>query len=480
MEKKLPRPAFEVLRKARETILAHRMLRGGEKVILAVSGGPDSLVLLDVMFRLREDFRLGLEVFHVDHGLRPGCEVDAAYVNKVAAGYGLPFSCCKAEVRRTGPEGESLSPEEAARAARYRAFEKRLRESRADRVALGHQADDRVETMLMRLCGGAGPRALASSVPPLRGPFFRPLIRVWRSEIEEYLPSLPFPPLEDPSNRDLSIPRNRIRHVVIPFLAREVNPGVKYSLLRALDLLDEGLGAKTGLGAEIGEGPFLLRSPAEEGGSRYLPMDVYLARDRAGRNQLLHALLLELGVRPSYRLVKDLGRNVCEGRAGNRMDLPGGIVAVNEYDRVLFLREGKEKPSAPGSVETVPEEEGEYGFPLLSMKLYLRFEEAGGTASYPADAWEALLDRELLDFPLRLRRLMPGDRFRPLGAPGSRKVRDFLIDAKVPRRLRGEILALLSGERIAWLPGLRISDEFKVTERTRRSVRLRAEPLDHP
>jgi len=477
LKEKLPRPALEVLRKARGSIKSYKMLEGGERVILAVSGGPDSLVLLDVMYRLREEFDLELEVFHVDHGLRPGSGEEADYVKEAAALYGLPFSTERVEVSRVGTGGKALSPEEAAREVRYRALEARMRKTGADRVAQGHQADDRVETLLMRLCSGAGPRALASSVPPVRGPFIRPLVRVWRREILGYLPALPLPPLHDPSNLDLSIPRNRIRHLVLPLLAQEINPNVKESLLRALELMEGEVG--TGSRRMEEDGSFQsIFSLGGGSGPPSLALDGFLALGLAERRETLHALLRDLGVRPTFRLVESLRRDVCEGWAGNRMDLPGDIVAVNEYDRVLFLEGSTFRASRPCPEEVVPEKQGEYGFPDLNVKLYLRFEEVSGDAGFPADPWEALLDRDLLQFPLRLRRLKPGDRFRPLGAPGTKKIQDFLTDARFPRRLRGEVLAVVSGERIVWLPGLRISEDFKITERTRRMVRLKASPIN--
>ena len=469
MDSRLPRPAFAVLAKVRETVCRYRMLEGGEKVLVCVSGGPDSMVLLDVMHRLGGELDLRLEVFHVDHGLRPDSDRDAEHVRRTAAAYGLPFHCERVVVERRSHGGRDLSPEEAAREARYRSFTRRLEASGADRAALGHQADDRVETLLMRLFTGAGPRALAS-IPPLRGPFIRPLIRVWREEIEAYLACLPLPPLEDPTNRDLAVPRNRVRHLLLPLLEKEFNPKVRQSLERALDLLE----VHAGFRGE--EGPVLA---ACGDGVGQLSLDGYLDASEEERLRMLHRALLELGIRPSFRLVESLRRGACEGRPGNRVCLPGGLVAVNEYRRVVFIDAGawREGWGEPGE-EVVPEGGGDHRFPRLGIGLSLSFcEVRRGEAPFPSNPCEAMLDVDKLSFPLRLRHLRPGDRFRPLGAPGNRKVQDFLTDARVPRRERGKVLALLSGEKIAWLVGLRISEDFKVTASTRRAALLRAEGL---
>ena len=457
MEKKLPREAYRVLEKARHAIERYDMLREGDRVLVAVSGGPDSLVLLDVLSRLGEPLGLSLEVFHVDHALRPDSASETAYVGRVAEGYGLPFACERVNVERESPGGR-LSPEEAAREARYAALEKHRRDGGFDHVALGHQADDRVETLLLRLIAGAGPRALAS-IPPVRGPYVRPLIEVWSSEIEAYAACLPMPPLRDPTNQDRSIPRNRVRHDLLPRLEDGFNPAVKENLARILDMLEEERSA--GMPDQ---------SAAAPGEAGPIELETYGDLTVAGRRLLLRDYLISLGLRPSFNLIEDLRANVCEGRSGNAMDLPGGWKAVREYGSVVFL------PSLEGFPEDIPAGgvvmeipgEGEYALPAAGSRLKVTVgeAEARGGSHLTDGRWEASLDLDRLAFPLELRRIEPGDRFKPLGAPGHRKVQDFLTDAKVPRRERQFTLALLSEGRIAWLVGQRIDDGFKVTPET--------------
>lgn len=447
------------------------MLRGGEKVLVAVSGGPDSLVLLDVLWRLQDPFRLRLEVFHVDHALRPDSAAEADYVSRVAETYRLPFRHERVEVKPEGPRGR-MSPEEAAREARYASLERRMHAGGFDRVALGHQADDRVETLLLRLITGAGPRALAS-IPPVRGPYIRPLIEIWSKEIEDYLECLPLPPLRDPTNLDLTVPRNRVRHALLPYLESEFNPAVRLSLARTLDLMNEEKAAGTIDGA--GDGATL----ATPGGA--IELDAYEEMPPAAQRLLLWRELLALGLRPSFRLVEDLRANVCAGRSGNRMDLPGGWVALREYGRVILLRsEDEGEPGLPaGAQELELPGEGEYPCPAAGISLKIVFQEAstGWRELVREGPRVASLDLDRLAFPLLLRFIRPGDRFKPLGAPGSRKVQDFLTDAKVPRRARPRTMVLLSRSRVAWLVGQRIDDGFKVTPDTLRIARFSVEDL---
>ncbi len=470
---KLPRKAYRVLEKARRSIDRYGMLQGGEKVLVAVSGGPDSLVLLDVLWRLSDPMALRLEVFHVDHGLRPASADDAEYVGRVAAAYGLPFASERVEVERRGARGR-MSPEEAAREARYAALERRLAGGGFDRAALGHQADDRVETFLLRLVTGAGPRALAS-IPPVRGPYIRPLIEVWESELGDYLGCLPLPPLSDPTNLDPAVPRNRVRHGLLPYLESEFNPAVKASLARVLELLAEERAEAVPEGWQ--DIPVSAAAAIELNAFDELPL--------AGRRLLLWRKLLAMGIRPTFQLVEDLRVNICGGRSGSRMALPSGWEAVREYDRVVVFKSGEAEPppGGPESRETLIEGEGDHLFAAAGISLEVEFlEDVPGMDEITGQGpWEAFLDLDRLEFPLQARLIRPGDRFFPLGAPGSRKVQDFLTDAKVPRRLRSRTLAVLSDGRIAWLVGQRIDDRFKVTASTRRVARLRAgaEPPDN-
>jgi tRNA(Ile)-lysidine synthase len=458
-----------LLEKARNSIERYGMLRGGEKVLVAVSGGPDSLVLLDVLWRLRDSYELHLEVFHVDHSLRPDSAAEADYVGRVAEAYRLPFHYERVAVKLEGPRGR-MSPEEAAREARYDSLLRRMQAGVFDRVALGHQADDRVETLLLRLITGAGPGALAS-IPPVRGPYIRPLIEVWSAEIEEYLGCLPLPPLLDPGNLDLTVPRNRVRHALLPYLESEFNPAVRMSLARTLDLISEERAA--GIINGTGSVPTIPTVPIE--------LDEYEEMSLDAQRLLLWRQLLSLGLRPSFRLVEDLRANICAGRSGNRMDLPGGWMAVREYGRVFLLRrEDEDEACLPAALpELELPGEGLYRCRPAGISLRIVFSEvaAGWRERISEGPRVASLDLDRLAFPLLLRFIRPGDRFKPLGAPGSRKVQDFLTDAKVPRRARPHTMALLSRGYIAWLVGHRIDDGFKVTPDTLRMARCSVEDL---
>ncbi len=447
---KLERERFNVISRVRETMRHWPMFSPGDLVVAAVSGGADSLVLLDVLVHMRDELGIELRVLHVDHGVRPESGEDAAWVKKAAAHYGLP--CAVRAVDVGDARGES--PEEALRKARYGAFEAELAESGARRLATGHTADDRVETLLLRMLAGSGPRGLGS-IPPLRPPFARPLIRVWRSEVEAYTGFLPFPPRQDLTNLDTSIPRNRIRHRLLPLLEEEYNPSVKRVLLGEAEML-AALAEILDLLAGEAEGDAVsatsLGDEIEVAGLRARPLAV--------RREVIAAALRRMGVEPGFDLVEDIRLRLLEIEGNARLDLAAGASARRVYDRIIL------GPRPPRGVapEISIRGEGIYILPGTGLRIGLEVRKRGEEDPRDAviDGNTAWLDADRLSFPLLIRGIRPGDRFRPLGAPGGRKLQDFLVDAKVPREDRSRVMVLESAGKIAWVVGMRIDERFKV------------------
>lgn len=454
---------FAVIHKVRGTIRRWSMLQPGDLVVVAVSGGADSLVLLDVLSELAPLEGVALTVLHVDHGLRPRSGEEAAYVERVAAHYRVPFRVEKVNV--TVERERDMSPEEAAREARYRAFEREMKRVGARRLATGHTADDRVETVLLRLLTGTGPGGLGG-IPPLRGGFVRPLIEVWRREIEAYAPLLPYEPLQDPSNFDRAVPRNYVRHVLLPFLEGRY-PALRKVLLREAEALREVGELLDELAAEAEEELLV-----ESGRGVEVALHRLLSLHPAVRKQVLARLLRRAGVESDFHIIENILQLAGSPGGCASLDVGGGAVLRREYGR-LVLAPGAEGPSpdeAASLTEVVIPGEGSYPLPGTGAELRLQLHTRTETLRFPGreERLTAVLDADRLSFPLRVRGLRPGDRFRPLGAPGMRKLQDFMVDCKVPRGERARVRVLQSGGDIAWVIGHRIDERFKVTEATRR------------
>ncbi|ADU50258.1 tRNA(Ile)-lysidine synthetase [Thermaerobacter marianensis DSM 12885] len=318
----------------------HRLLRPGHRVLVAVSGGRDSTVLLDLLHRLQE--RLGLAalgVAHVDHGLRPGSADDARWVAEQAAARGLPFL-----LRRVCVERGRRSLEDAARAARYRALREMAGEFGAHRVALAHHAGDQAETVLMRLVAGAGVRGLAG-MRPRRGPFVRPLLAVTPARLAAYAAARGLTWRDDPTNRDLRILRNRVRHRLLPLLEAEFNLRTVETLARVAtllaaeaDLLDRRtrrLEARLGTAvvpAVPVDGQAAGAGATTAGGgtvAAWACRVADLARLAvADQRRLLQAAFFRRAGRPlpwaRCEAVRTLVRQAALGGTGGRVDLPGG------------------------------------------------------------------------------------------------------------------------------------------------------------
>ncbi len=457
---------FEVITRVRETLRRWPMFERGSLVAVAVSGGADSLVLLDVLAQLAGEEGISLRVVHVDHGVREDSAEDAAYVRRVAGHYGLECSVHAVEV----PESPGMSPEERLREARYGAFCEELERSGAKRLATGHTADDRVETMLLRILTGAGPRGLGS-IPPVRPPFVRPLIRVWRREVEEYARFLPFPPRLDATNMDTSIPRNRVRHRLLPLLEREYNPSVKRVLLDGAEMLASLAEVVEELARESGEEDVSVSAMGDE-----IDVEGLRSRPPAVQREVIAASLRRLGLEPGFGLVEDIRGKLLDAEGNSRLDIGPGYAARRVYGRVIL---GPEPPRPPLPTTRIPDE-GTYHIPGAGLRLEVNTRPRGNEnpreeTEGPHEAW---LDADRMSFPLLARGVRAGDLFHPLGAPGRRKLQDFLVDAKVPREDRPRIVVIESAGEIAWVAGMRIDERFKVRGDTGRVAVLKVTPWE--
>jgi tRNA(Ile)-lysidine synthase len=313
-----------VLERVTTTIREHDMVHAGDRLLVSVSGGPDSVCLLYSLDMLRRLFKIRLEVFHFDHGLRPDSARDAEYVRRLAAKLKLPFHLRTAASEPA--KGESV--EAWARTARWDAANQVRRAQRFSAIALGHTLDDQAETLLLAVLRGGGLHFVAG-MSPNDGHFsVRPLLDVRRSEVEAFDRALHLRPRQDPTNRDRRFLRNAIRHDVIPTLERVTRRDIRPTLARTASLLrsdaDELL--RQGVAA-FGS----IAGPHERG---YLIRAAELAElPLAISGRVVEVAMWQSGVRPeldTILAVVDLAR----GRPGRRIDLPGGFTAVREREYI--------------------------------------------------------------------------------------------------------------------------------------------------
>jgi tRNA(Ile)-lysidine synthase len=455
----------EFILKLSETIARFQLLEPGDRVLVAVSGGPDSVALLHGLLALKNELNLHLVVAHLNHKLR-GIESDEdeQFVKTLASRLKIPFFSKRVDVKREAKR-RKLSIEECAREVRYEYLQKLADKVNADRIATGHQADDQAETFLMRLIRGAGGTGL-SGIPAKRGKIIRPLIHTKREEIERFLRTNQITYRVDPSNYLTDHFRNRVRLSLLPKLKQEYNPQIVEVLNRTADIIscqqehiekkcEEILQAI----ANMGRRRIVIRS------NRFALYDGCLQRQMIRLCvRELKGDLNQLGFEPVERTLDLVSRK----KSGRKVKLTGKIwMEIGGGELVISEAETGEHDyplSLPGGTNLA-----DWGIKIRSRILERKSIRLDIIVE---DQNVAMLDWEKLKSPFRLRSVRNGDRFTPLGMKGTKTLADFLIDAKVPHHRRDEVPILTSKGRIVWVVGFRISDEFKVTDQTKKVLKL--------
>ncbi len=457
----------------------HRLVPPEGKLLVAVSGGADSVCLLYLLVALREKLSASLHVAHLDHGLRgEESAADARYVAELARKWELPVTVERRDVNAYRARYR-LSPEEAAREVRYRFLAEVATAVGAQRVAVGHTLDDHIETVLMHLIRGSGTRGLRGLLPCtwFQSPggsvnVVRPLLSVTREETAACCRHLALQPRLDASNLSLSPLRNRIRQQLIPLLQR-YNPRVTEALKRAAGIAAEDFAF---IEAEA------LRAwrevAGEEGGAVILAKDKFLSLAPALQRHLLRTAtekllgnLKDVEAKHIEELLQALQKP-----AGKRITLPDGLTFVIEYDRYLLT-------SQPAALCPLPPLEGEFALSVPGETRLpgwrVRASITGRDAmSEPCDGHTACLDLARAGHRLTIRRRHPGDRFQPLGMAWPKKLNEFMIDNKVPRSWRDRVPLVCSPEHILWVVGWRIDERARVTGATGQVLRLEVVPDD--
>jgi len=455
-------------------IQEHQLI-SGKKLVVAVSGGPDSVCLLHILVKLQKELKVKLHVAHLNHQLRGAeSEADANYVSDLAHQLGIPATIEGRDVKGYQAQ-QHLSREEAAREVRYSFLTQVAESIGADHVAVGHTIDDHIETILMHLIRGTGTRGLRGLQPYTEWKsktgsivVIRPLLEVSHQETEDYCQSHELKPRLDASNLSLSPLRNRIRHQLLPLL-KSYNPRVAEALLRTgqiasddIDFLDkETARLRDEVAREEGKAIILDKERFDQ-----LPPTLKRYLLRATAEKLLGSAK-DIEMRHIEEMMSALNKP-----AGKRLSLPQGLILSIEYNRYLLasdLAALSPLPRLEGEVQlNIP---GETVIPSWRIEATIINRE-GMTEK---NDFIAYLDLSNTGKKLLVRSRRAGDRFQPLGLDQPKKVNEFMIDAKIPRAWRQRIPLVCSPSQILWVVGWRIDDRVKVSEDTKRILYLKFE-----
>lgn len=460
--------------RVREWIEYHRLLPPDGNIVAACSGGPDSLALVDLLESMRGVFGFDLFVAHVDHGLRgeESCE-DAEYVRQFCADLRLPFFCGRVEVKKElRRRGGSL--EEVARQLRYQYLRRIAGEVGGAWIATGHHRDDQAETLLMNLLRGSGGRGLGA-MRPKQGDVIHPLLCLGRSEIEAYCRERNIHPRHDSSNDEVEFRRNRVRHELMPLLQSRFNPALTDTLCRTADILSEGQDFLRGYVEE-----HLQHWTVRVDDGYRLEAKVFSSLPVAVQRELL-MLLLEKCRGDARGLffahVEQVRELFLKDRGFQQMDLPGNWQARKSYQD-LFIESVKsagadQERERLGHGDPIQLEcPGDTFLPDFGILVRCTLHEGNGPLQGILDERRVAFDRESLQMPMVARCRRPGDRFRPLGAPGTRKLKKMMIDLKIPVGQRDRTPLIADAAGLLWVAGWRRSERGRLSANTRGYIML--------
>jgi tRNA(Ile)-lysidine synthase len=462
------------------------MMRPGDRVGVAVSGGADSVALLLLLLELREKLGVVLSVVHFNHKLRGRVsDTDEEFVAKLAAKHGLEFHTASVHVAKKAKK-ERANLEDTARRARYDYFHSLVDSGALTRIAVAHTADDQAETVLAHILRGTGLTGLGG-IHPVAGSVIRPLLQIRRTELQTYLRAKKQKWREDATNRDTIRMRARIRRKLLPVLEKRFQPAIVEHLTTLADFAREDesfletvvekraaeLVQKCGESVRIAATDLLEPlNKVEEASALSKRLVRHIVKSLKPRHGQLGA--------GHVKAVLELARH---GQSGTSLPLPGGVEVRKERDELAF--HAIERKSAANTSSKTPE--FAYNIDLPHRAQELRVAELGCVFRFMVIDWPAkraetsthgaVLDRDRLRLPLVLRNWRPGDRMRPLGHRNAHKLKRLLNEKRISRWARDGWPVLTSGGVLAWARSFHVAAEFAADGRTRAGMVIAEEAL---
>ena len=460
---------MNVLSNMLQTTRERGLFQKRDKLLISLSGGADSTALTRMLASIRAEYDLRLNALHLNYRLRNGeSDKDETFVRDLCDSLSIPLAVRLPDMDVETARGESTQM--TARRLRYSLLERERERTGADWIVTGHNRDDRVETVLLNLFRGAGTLGLAS-IPFRRGRVIRPLLDTTRAEIESFLSENGFPWRTDRTNRKTDYDRNKIRLEVIPFVEKLFGRPIGNVLARSADTaMDTDSFMEKTSAAWIGR-----LAERADGGDRTVPAAALAETDPAVARRVVRSMIRDCsgslaGIRFDHveRILA-----LAKGKGGGAVLLPHAFEACREGERIRF---GSVGPGPePFEISLSREECG-----LLPDGRSIRSHLLPLTGDISPSTGEgsriARFDADTILPPLIVRSRLPGDRFRPLGAPGEKKVQDLLVDRKVPRSEREAIPLLIDREGILWVAGVEIAHRARITPETVRILEVAISP----
>lgn len=461
--------AGEHMEKGIEAIRQYHMIEEGDHVIAGVSGGPDSVYLLFLLLEYQKQEHFSISVVHVEHGIRgEESRKDAEFVRKLCDRQKIPFFLFEVDAQKEARE-KKISTEEAGRILRYRAFEEVCQAYGGDKIAVAHNEEDQAETILWNLARGSGMAGLCG-IHPVRGKIIRPLLTTSRAEIEEWLKRNQIETRHDRTNSEEIYTRNKIRLKILPQMTREINMQAVRHIAQA--------------GRKVQKAEAFLQRMTDRAEEQCVEKKEQTVRIRTSdfleQDEILKEYLLRRSLEYLSCGLKDITQKHIEalleiagGSQGRSTNLPGGIVGKKEREFLFLSIDQHERKEQKEEQKKVWREVQVPGVVVLENETVEFTLEEGKSQRIPEKSYTKWIDYDTIKGKLILRNRLPGDYLVVNQSGGKKKLKDYLIDVKVPKEQRDSILLVADGSHILWVIGYRISEACKVKEGTRHILKIK-------
>jgi tRNA(Ile)-lysidine synthase len=462
---------MQFIEKVAATIERHKLLKARDSILVALSGGPDSVALLDALVKIRSGYNLRLFAVYINHQIRlRAAKREMAFCRKLCRRLGVKLVFVEENIPELS-RSKRAGIEETARDFRYEQFEKLSEKLNCNRIALGHHVDDRVETLLFRLFRGTGLTGL-KSIPVKRRKYIRPLFDITKLEIMQYLRKNRLKFCVDRSNLESEYKRNFIRNKLLPLIRQNINKNADKAILNLIDTISE-------------EDDFLEKNvdrlfdrsvSTTRMGKLVLALKHFDDYDLWIQRRLIrHCIVKASGLKqfPDKETVQRV-LELAKGKA-KAVTISGEVQCIRRKDEIYFTK-SKNSGFASQLAEDGVTEIGKLG----SLSLRISSGSLKNKVTTIRNSNKVIVDFDKLSWPLLARNINRGDRFRPLGLGGTKKVGDYLTDRKINVLTRDEIPIVADKKGIIWLVGFEIDERVKIDRSTKKALEIEFTPADKP
>lgn len=457
-------------------IIENNLIESGDRILVALSGGPDSVCLLDILIKLKETLNIEIGAAHLNHMLRGEDALgDEEYVRRICKDLDIPYYIKQVDINKYAKENK-LSSEMAGRSARYDFFDEIINKYGFNKIATAHNANDQAETILFRLMRGSGLEGLGGIKVSRDNKIIRPILCLSRDEVEAYIEKQGLNPRIDKTNFEKIYNRNKIRLDILPYIKENFNADIVQTLNRMSTLLqkdNEYLEKE----AEKYYEKYCLKSE-----KHFILKKQLFNKEEAITSRVIRNALVEYSKSNYDFEMKHISEisYLAKKNSGKRVDLPNKIYAENIYGDI-YIKKRIKKQILDNKLEIVINKNDIDGKKVEFYNYKIEFsviDNNKDTLLYKKDPLKKFFDFDLIEDSIVIRKRKDGDKMIPLGMKGSKKIKDIFIDSKIPKEQRDFIPIIEFDNSIAWLTGIKVSEDYKVNNKTKNILMIYIERED--